>query len=223
MIKILLVDDMPQKLEIVSGWLVKYPVDIIFVSTYENACDQIVEDFDLVICDYFLHKTDVDNPGTGKLFKDAYRKMHSECFFILYSGGRDLIKDDATRAETIDNSEETLRAAIVAKIELIMAGKRPEPVKEVEIMPKIERVPLSVLITLALLVLTSVAGYSVTKYKTDTTETKLVQHCSSDDIFKEKLAVKLQDAQIATARLEEQTKALTKAVDELVKELKKQH
>lgn len=122
-LNILLVDDEPLKLDLISEWLVGFYCHINYATSYASAIDKICDSYDIVICDYFLNKEDKNNPGTGKIFKDTYCKLHQETVFILYSGNRSMISNSETRAEVIDLSEEVLRRVILAKISVLSQPK----------------------------------------------------------------------------------------------------
>lgn len=227
-LKILLVDDEPLKLGLIREWLTGYDCHITFATTYESAVDKIGDNFDLIVCDYFLHSLDMQNPGTGKVFKDSYCRLHSNTIFILYSGDKSLISDPAIRVECVDVTEESLRKTILAKIVILCEPKNDyekpvdnsKCVDEVSV-TKLTRVSIGTLVTLIGIVIAGTSGYAVNDYRIDTNESKIVQHCTDEELYRKDVSCQLEQTRLATARLEVEARNLTKAVDELTQELKR--
>jgi CheY-like chemotaxis protein len=231
MIKILIVDDEPVKAQwIRDDCLLGYDCEIEIATSYLSAVGKLRDNkYHLVISDENLPDDENNMLGAGHVLKKYHLAEHPECRFILYTADPELVENKDVRADCVAYGDH-LRTAIHNAIYLMCQPKTEEekpqvvPMKNGEIMPNPVKVNWSLLISAAAFAATLFVGYgtyAVTTYKVNTTDTKVASHCTANDIDKEKTASRFNSVELATARLEEQTKNLTDAVKALTTEIRK--
>ena len=223
-LKVLIVDDVAICAEeIRDTYLSQYDCIVKIVLSYVSAVDELRDNkYNLMLLDYRLTVKNGCVISTGMMIRDDCLKNHNESRIIVYTGAIESVPE-TDRVNCVDRKD--LGAAINKEIFYLSQPKNDDEkpvtiIKESE-MPKLPKINYSVLITVVLLITATVIGYDRTRVKVDSTEAKLLTHCADDMVYREKLAIKIEESKIATARLEEQTKSLTKAVDELIREMKK--
>jgi CheY-like chemotaxis protein len=136
-IRILLVDDEEFKLEhIIKVWLHGFDVHVETASTFKKAMEFIDQDFDLIICDYFLQQINYEQLikkipqtkpiKTGKLFCDEYLKVHCNTRTILYSGNKKQIEDIESKVVCFEFTEDSLHKEIIRQIYILSKEEKKE-------------------------------------------------------------------------------------------------
>lgn len=229
MIKILIVDDEPIKAQLIrDDYLDGYDCTIDIATSYLTAVNKLRDNkYDLVISDENLPDEDNCLLGTGHGLKKAHLAEHPECRFILYTASPELIDNKNVKAECVPFDK--LRNAIQNAIYLMSTPKtedeKPQivPMKNGEIMAAPQKFNWLALLPLAILIIGFIGGYKVMAYKVDSTDAKVSTHCAQDALYKEQVSKQFTCTEVATARLEEQTKALKEAINELTREIKRRN
>lgn len=231
MIKILIVDDEVSKLHTIRDvYLDGYDVHLEMATSYLSAVNKLRDnEYHIVISDENLPDEENCLLGTGHGLKKAHLTEHPDCKFILYTACPELIENRDVRADCVAFGE-PLQKAIQNTIYLLSLPKtedeKPQNISTRNGEPMANPVKTNWSLLIAALafigtIMGSYGTYAVTTYKVDSTDAKVSSHCSDNEIFKEKTEVRFVSGELATARLEEQTKTLTDAVKELTQELKR--
>jgi CheY-like chemotaxis protein len=226
MIKILIVDDHPEKCKLLyeTYFADKYDFHIDSATSYQRAVQLSSAckfNYNAVICDLNLPTEDVNEKCNGKNLYDTYHENYKNCIFLLYTEYPNTVKDNETRAVCI--STDSLAQRIPKLIEYFSQPKTEEEKsqREGEIMTNPVKVDWFKFIPIVILTITVVAGYSVMRYKVDSNCNEfLVYKKETNGIF-ENIKNSQQSTNIVVARMDEKLTALMKSMDDLSKELKR--
>lgn len=218
-INILIIDDDESKLAMMADSVSIYDGCVVtHAKTYEDAVDHLVNHYDLVVVDYFLHAGDYKNNGTGYDIFKSYKKLHPKAVVILYSGNCTLIEDESIRTQAIDAMQ--VQSEIFKFIENYKVDTEKKSVipKKEAIMQKTK---LFSYVPIILLASGIIGSFSVAQFKIDVTRADVITHCSEDKIYREKQAAKEIQTVATLTELMTMQREILKSIDELKTEVKR--